>query len=156
MEEVQTLLLWASAIGALLTAGIFFAFSNFVMRGLARLPAGEGAAAMNSINVTVVNPVFMALFLGAGLTCAALAVMSLLSIPEPAEVKIIAAAAVYIVGSIGVTMIFNVPLNGRLAAAPADSAALWDDYLKDWVMWNSVRGLASLAAGVLFVSALTG
>lgn len=154
MEGIQNLLLWASALGTLLITGVFFAFSNFIVRALARLPAGEGTAAMNAINVTVINPLFMTVFLGTGLLCAALAVMSFSSLPAPAAIKIIAAAAVYIIGSIGVTMIFNVPLNNALAAAPADGAALWADYLKAWTLWNSVRGLASLAAGALLISAL--
>lgn len=154
MERYQTLLLWTSALGALVIAGVFFAFSNFVMSGLARLPPSQGMAAMNSINVTVINPLFMALFLGTGLACAALVVMNISSLSDAAAVKIIAGAAIYIIGSIGVTMMFNVPLNDALAAAPGDSAALWADFLKSWVMWNSVRGLASLAAGALFISSL--
>jgi uncharacterized membrane protein len=154
MDRFQTLLLWTSALGALLVAGMFFAFSNFIMRGLERLPASQGIAAMNSINVTVINPLFMALFLGTGLICAALALINLCSLPDLAAVKILAASAVYIIGCIGVTMMFNVPLNDSLAAVQADSAALWADYLKTWVMWNSVRCIASLAAGALMVSAL--
>ena len=125
MERFHIILLWTSALGALLMAGVFFAFSNFIMRGLARLPGSGGIAAMNAINVTVINPIFMALFLGTGLICATLAVMHLSTIPDPAAVKIIAASTVYIIGCVGVTMIFNVPLNDALAAAPADSAALW-------------------------------
>ena len=154
MEGFQSLLLWASSLGSLLISGVFFAFSSFIMSALARLPEGEGAAAMNAINITVINPLFMAVFLGTGLICAALAAMNFSSLPEPAAIKIIAAAAVYVIGSIGVTMIFNVPLNNALAAAPTESAALWADYLKTWTLWNSVRGLASLTAGALLISAL--
>ena len=154
MDRFQTLLLWPSALGALLIAGVFFAFSNFVMRGLERLPASQAVSAMNSINITVINPLFMALFLGTGLICAALALMNLSSLPDPVAVRVLAASAVYLIGCIGVTMMFNVPLNDRLAAGQADSAALWADYLKSWVMWNSVRALASLAAGALLFSAL--
>jgi uncharacterized membrane protein len=154
MERIQTPLLWISAPGAFLMAGVFFAFSNFVMSGFERLPPKDGMAAMNSINVTVINPLFMALFLGTGLAAALLAIMNFSQLPAPSAVKIIAGAAVYLGGSIGVTMIFNVPLNDSLAAAQADSAALWSDYLKTWVMWNSVRGVASLVSGALLVAAL--
>jgi uncharacterized membrane protein len=154
MEKYQTLLLWASALGALLIAGVFFAFSSFVISGLGRLPANQGIAAMNSVNVTVINPVFMAAFLGTGIIALALIVTNFSSMPDPAAIKIIAGALIYLIGSIGVTMIFNVPLNDALAASNLDGAALWADYLKTWTMWNHVRCLASLAAGALMFSAL--
>jgi hypothetical protein len=63
-------LTFAAAIGAGLVAGIFFAFSSFVMRALARIAPPQGIAAMQSINVAVINPVFMAVFLGTRGRCA--------------------------------------------------------------------------------------
>jgi len=45
-----------SALGSGLIAGAFFAFSTFVMGALGRLPAAHGIAAMQSINVVVINP----------------------------------------------------------------------------------------------------
>ena len=155
MEKYQSLLLWSCALGALLIAGVFFAFSSFIMTGLGRLPANQGVAAMNSINVTVINPLFMAVFLGTGLAAAALIVTNFSSLPDPAAIKIITGTLVYLIGSIGVTMIFNVPLNDALTAAGDDGAALWPDYLKTWTMWNHVRCLASLTAGALMFSALS-
>jgi uncharacterized membrane protein len=158
MDRFQTLLLWISALGALLIAGVFFAFSNFIMSGLGRMPSKDGMAAMNSINVTVLNPVFMTVFLGAGIAAAVLAVMSFSSLPEPRAIKVLAAAVIYLIGSIGMTMAFNVPLNDALAAAAGstEGAAKWADYLKTWTFWNHARCLASLAAGVLMFSALSG
>lgn len=155
MEKYQSLLLWPAALGALLIAGVFFAFSSFVMSGLARLPAYQGIAAMNAINVTVINPVFLLAFLGTGVLAAALTAANLSSPLDPAAIKIVAGALIYLFGSIGVTTIFNVPLNNALAAAGEDGATLWADYLKSWVMWNHVRCLASLAAGALLFSAMS-
>ena len=53
-----------AALGSGLMAGVFFAFSSFVMTALARLAPAPGIAAMQSINVVVINPLFMAGFLG--------------------------------------------------------------------------------------------
>ena len=153
MEKYQSLLLWSCALGALLIAGVFFAFSSFVMSGLGRLPANQAVAAMNSINVTVITPLFMAAFLGTGLAAAVLAATNFSSLPDPSSIKITAGALVYLIGSIGVTMVFNVPLNDALAAQGTNGAAIWADYLKSWSMWNHVRCLASLAAGALMFSA---
>ncbi len=44
------------ALGSALVAGVFFAFSTFVMKALGRLQPEQGIAAMQSINVTVLNP----------------------------------------------------------------------------------------------------
>ena len=44
------LLTFIAALGSGLVAGIFFAFSNFVMKALARVPPAQGVAAMQSIN----------------------------------------------------------------------------------------------------------
>jgi uncharacterized membrane protein len=146
-----------AAIGAGLTAGIFYAFSTFVMAGLGRIPPEQGIAAMNSINVTVINPWFMAVFIGTPVLCAIIAIMALFKWSEPASFLIIAAGVIYISGSFLVTMIFNVPLNNALAAAaPASSEAaiLWARYLVEWTWWNHVRTAAPLVAMVLFITGL--
>ena len=146
-----------AAIGAGVTAGIFYAFSTFVMAGLARIPPEQGIAAMNSINVTVINPWFMAVFMGTPILCAIIAVMALFKWSEPASFLIIAACVIYIVGSFLVTMIFNVPLNNALAAAsPASSegATLWARYLVEWTWWNHVRTAAPIVAMALIIIGL--
>jgi uncharacterized membrane protein len=53
-----------SALGCGSVAGIFFAFSTFVMNARARLPAAQGIIAKQSINVAVINPLFGAAFFG--------------------------------------------------------------------------------------------
>ncbi|HET9531010.1 MAG TPA: hypothetical protein VFQ92_11700, partial [Blastocatellia bacterium] len=53
-----------TALGSGLIAGVFFAFSSFVMRALCRLPTREAIAAMKSINVAVLNAWFLGTFLG--------------------------------------------------------------------------------------------
>ena len=58
-----------SALGGGLMAGFFFAFSDCVMNALVRLPAAQGIAAMQSINVVAPNPLFMAGFLGTAASC---------------------------------------------------------------------------------------
>jgi uncharacterized membrane protein len=52
----------AAALGCALLGGLFFAFSNFVMKALMRIPAPSGIAAMQAINVTVLNPLFLGLY----------------------------------------------------------------------------------------------
>lgn len=44
-----------AALGCALIAGVFFAFSAFVMKALGRLTPAGGITAMQSINVAVLN-----------------------------------------------------------------------------------------------------
>ena len=149
-----TLLEILAIIGSGLTAGIFYAFSTFVMAALARIPPEQGIAAMNSINITVINPWFMTVFLGTPLVSAILFVMALVKWSEPGAALILAASLIFIVGSFIVTMAFNVPLNDQLAkvtSAAGEGGALWSHYLRDWTFWNSVRTAAPLLVMVMFI-----
>jgi uncharacterized membrane protein len=59
----------ACAIGCGLMAGFFFAFSICVMKALGRLPPEQGITAMQTINVVVINPWFLAPFFGTAALC---------------------------------------------------------------------------------------
>lgn len=141
-------------VGAGLTAGIFFAFSTFVMAALGRIPPEQGIAAMNSINVTVINPWFFTVFFGTPFVCAVLAVMAIVKWSEPGTAIILAACLLYIVSSLIVTMVFNVPLNNALAAvtsASGESLALWTRFLSEWTFWNTVRTVLPLISMLLLI-----
>ena len=155
MERSIFVLVVVAAIGSGLVAGIFYAFSSFVMAALGRLPAAHGAAAMNSINVTVITPSFMALFIGTTLLGLLLGGGSLFWWNHPAAKLVLAASLLYVIGCFGVTMAFNVPLNNRLAAGDAtQAAAFWPRYLEAWTTWNHVRTAAPLLSAILFAAAL--
>lgn len=148
-------LLLFAATGSGLIGGVFFAFSNFIMKALARLPGRHGAAAMHHINVTVLNPLFFAVFFGTGAVAVLIAVRSLRSLSDAGADAALAGAVLYLIGSIGVTVVFNVPLNERLARSDPESAdeSLWQHYLTVWTRWNHVRTVASLLAAALFTAA---
>jgi uncharacterized membrane protein len=146
------------AIGCAVIGGAFFAFSTFVMKALARLPAAQGIRAMQSINITVINPWFLGLFVGMALACALLALVSLLSWSDPAAKARIAGCVLYAVGCFGVTMAFNVPRNDAMAKLDpeaAESAPAWERYVSEWTAWNTVRTVAAVAASAALVAGLT-
>ena len=64
MNLLTTAAVIAALLGTALIGGVFFAFSSFVMKALARVPSPEGIAAMQSINVTVLNASFLGAFMG--------------------------------------------------------------------------------------------
>ncbi len=77
MDGFLAVLTMVAALGCGLNAGVFFAFSSFVMKALARLQPARGIAAMQSINQVAVTPAFMAALFGTAAACVALGVWSL-------------------------------------------------------------------------------
>jgi uncharacterized membrane protein len=157
IDKLHFTLMLLSALGCGLMAGFFFAFSACVMNALGRLPPAHGIAAMQSINVVVINPLFGAAFWGTAAACVLLAVASLLRWREPGAGYVLAGSLLYLVGAIMVTIVFNVPRNDALAAvdpASAEGASLWAGYLVSWTAWNHVRTVASLAAAAALTIAL--
>lgn len=146
-----------AALGCGLIAGVFFAFSTFVMSALARLQPAQGIAAFQSINITVYNPWFMTAFLGTGVACIFLAISSLLKWHQPDAAYLLAGSLFYLVGTVLVTSVFNVPLNDAIAVVDpgsADGANLWSSFLTSWTNWNHVRTASALAAAASFTIAL--
>lgn len=156
-DRLLFVLTLVAALGSGMMAGLFFAFSSFVMKALARLPSAHGIAAMQTINVAVLNPLFFAVFFGTGAISAALAASALVNWGEPGAAVRLAGCLFYLVGAILVTMASNVPLNNALAAADpasAEGGELWNRYLSAWTAWNHVRTIGSLAAAALLILAL--
>ncbi|MBW4512754.1 MAG: DUF1772 domain-containing protein [Scytonematopsis contorta HA4267-MV1] len=147
-----------ATLGCGLIAGVFFAFSTFVMQALAQQPPAQGIAVMQSINITVINPLFMTVFLGTSAVCVFFLVSPLfLKWHQPGAVYLLIGALFYLVGTFGVTIVFNVPLNDALAKVEPESiggATLWASYLVKWTFWNHVRTVAALAAAALLTIAL--
>jgi uncharacterized membrane protein len=147
-----------SAVGAGLVAGLFLAFSTAVMKALKSLPPVHGIAAMRSVNVVILNPLFLSIFLGTALACAVTAVMAVRAWTTDAGAGYrLGGSVLYLAGTFLVTMVFNVPRNNALAAVGAGSEAerLWRDYLATWTAWNHVRTAAATAAPLLFTIALS-
>jgi len=155
--RVMFALVFLSAIGSAMAAGVFFAFSNFVMPALGRLSAPEAISAMNSINAKAINAWFMTLLFGTGLLCVVEIAYAWLCFGAVGTVYISWGSALYLVCSVAVTMMGNVPLNNALAKlAPTDSRSdrEWIHYLIVWTRWNHVRTIGCAAAAALFIMAL--
>jgi uncharacterized membrane protein len=147
----------AALLGSALVGGIFFAFSSFVMKSLARVPPAEGIAAMQSINVVVINSSFLGAFIGTAVLSLVLGSLALTGWSHPSANLFLGGAIFYIVGTFLVTMLGNVPLNDNLAAISATNAGaaeLWEHYLNRWTMWNHVRTASAMLAALLFTLGL--
>ncbi len=147
-----------TAILTALGTGSLFAFSSFVMGALNRLAPPQAISTMQSINIVVVNPLFMGAYMGAAACFALLAIMSWKDLGNPHATLVLIAAALYIIGTIGVTMFFNVPLNNGLATvdpSSGDAQSIWSAYYSGWQMWNHIRTAAGTLSLVVLIVAIT-
>lgn len=156
-DELLHLVILISALGAGVVAGIFFAFSTFVMKALDRLPPAQAIVAMQSINIVVINPWFMTAFFGTAVACIILVILSLLDWSRPGAGYLLLGGILYLLGTILVTIACNVPRNNTLATVEPtseDGARLWARFLRTWTLWNHVRTAAALVAATVFSLAL--
>lgn len=144
---IVTALLWAAVLGSGVMAGIYFAFSTFIMRAFGHLEPAQAVAAMNAINAGILRSLFMPLFFGSSLVSLLLAIAGMIRWEEPGAGWMLLAGVVYLLGMFVCTVLFNVPLNQTLAAVEPNLAAAaqhWSHYLQAWTRWNHLRTLASL------------
>lgn len=155
MSGLITVIIVAAITGAGLVTGLLFAFSNFVMRALAELPSDMSMFAMQRINKTIINPVFLVLFLGTPVLCSVIAVYSGLNINEPGSLFLLVGALAYLIGPFGITVLFNVPLNNQLAREDvSDADEIWPTYLEKWQRWNHIRTYIGVASIVFLAMGL--
>jgi uncharacterized membrane protein len=157
MNDITFALTLIAALGCGLSAGVFFAFSSFVMRALARLHPETGIAAMQAINVAAVGVAFMLALFGPAATCVALAGLAVAEWDEAHAGYLIAGSALYLIGVIALTIAYHVPRNHALAGVQrnsADAARQWARYVARWTAWNHVRVAAALAAAAALTLAL--
>ena len=157
MTYLTTVVVIVALLGSALIGGVFFAFSSFVMKALARMPSTEGIAAMQSINVVVLNRSFLGAFTGTAVLSLLIAGFAATGWGAPSAPWFLAGALLYIAGTFLVTALGNVPLNEQLAAVNAsdpESPTVWEHYLHRWTRLNTVRTIAALAAAMLFVLGL--
>jgi uncharacterized membrane protein len=133
MDDV--LLTGGQALNGLL-AGIYVAFVLAVMPALHGLPDDTFLRVMNRINVVIVNPAFLTLFLGAPVLAVTLAAVR----RDPLTIG----AAVAAVSAVVTTIAVNVPLNDALA-----DGGTRETYEEPWVLWHYFRTGAAIVAFIL-------
>lgn len=159
MSPVIFFLMQFAILAYALVAGVFLAFSDFIMRSLALTSGTGGVETMQVINREVFRRIFMTLFLGMAGVSILIAGYAWIGLGGPAGTLILLAALVYLAGCFGVTVAFNVPMNKAFAGMDLSQAATRDywrqTYLPRWTFWNSVRtGAAAFAAALLLFGLL--
>lgn len=149
------LFLLVTALASGLIAGLFYSYSCSVNPGLGALSDANYLAAMQSINRAILNPVFFLSFMG-----------TLLLLPLSTYQHfgmgtrfylLLAATLVYVIGTFGVTITGNVPLNDaldKMNLTGASANELAAHRLKFEVPWNRLHTIRTYASVLSFVLVL--
>lgn len=145
-------------LGTGLFAGFLFAFSNVVMPSLGRQEPPAAIRTMQTINIVVGNGLFAVLLIGTTLLAIVLGGFAIANISAAGAPLLLVGSTAFLLVGIGVTGIFNVPMNRRLARVDPlgrQNAQDWSRFETRWVVWNHIRtagsALACLAYGLALV-----
>ncbi len=138
--------------------GVFLAFSDFIMRSLAKTGGDGGVEAMQVINREVFRWVFMTLLLGMVPVSMIIVGCAVANSGGLAGIVMALAGLTYLCGCFGVTLFFNVPMNEALAGMELSEGATQDywtqSYVPRWTFWNTVRTLACAVSAALLLCGL--
>ena len=157
-STLVTILLWAAALSSGLIAGVYFAFSGFIMKAFDKIETAQSVAAMNSINEVILRSLFMPVFFGSSIISFLLVVVAFVYWGEAGAGPALIAGMIYFAGMFVCTVVFNVPLNNALAKLGPDSnntQQMWSRYLRTWTNWNHLRTVSSLITCALCIWILT-
>ena len=159
MSTVASALLFGSILSSGLTAGLFFGWAVSVIPGTTKVSDRNYVATMQSINVAIIHPIFMLSFLGTAVVLVAGAAFHYRDGQARRGWLLVAAAATYVFGVIGVTAARNVPLNNQLASFVLDGASdiavseRRAQYEGPWNTWHYIRTVANIAVFCLAIGA---
>jgi len=157
MSLFGTAALLAATVASGLQAGLYYAFACAVLPGLARDDDRTFVGFMQQVNVAIINPWFLATFLGAPVLSGAAVVLQI----GGSRSTLVATAAGFAlaVATVVITAAANVPLNNRLAAVgdpdqSGDLAGVRAAFETTWARWNIARVLTSTGSLIALAAAL--
>jgi uncharacterized membrane protein len=133
----------AAAVGSAGVGGVYLAFSAIIIPALRERPPTDAAGTMTAINVAAERPPFLAVFFTAAAASVAVIVMEATDTQPSGPLRVLG-AALSLAGTVS-TIVGNVPLNRRLAAAGPNQPAFWPGYVRRWGRLNHLRALLSVA-----------
>ena len=158
---MKNIVLFLALMTTALSAGLFYAWVVSVIPGTKKVTDQAYLEVMQSINRTILNPGFFIIFFGA---------MFLLFVQTYFQYKIkidnifwltLSATVIYLIGTIGITMFGNVPLNNMVDALDLSKMNLEEfkearlNYEDRWNQLNMIRTVAAMISFLLlFFAAL--
>lgn len=129
--------------------GLFFTYSNSVIPGLDAIDPEQAVRAMRSINIKIVNPLFMLHFLVTLITGATTGLLLVAQSETTPAIFFLAATGVYLIVFL-ITGSQNIPLNNALEKnTSTDYRQVWADFSPKWLRLNHVRTVLCMVSVVL-------
>ena len=151
----ENIVLVAGGVLTALHAGLLYDFSVDIVPALRSIKGTTHISMMQAINVKIENPIFFLSFFG---PIVLLPLAAFLLREEPQFAWLLAASIIQIVGSAGVTVAGNIPLNNKLAKinsnqlSEAEADRIRTEFQgpgTPWMRLHTVRTLSSIAATTL-------
>jgi uncharacterized membrane protein len=153
--SIKSLSLFAATVLVGLSAGLFYAWLVSVIPGTRKIADMTYLETMQSINREILNPAFYLIFMGS------LIMMAISTIQQYGSGIsfwiLVAATLVYLVGTFGITIIGNVPLNDTLEAlnlselSDVEIINFRKTYEKKWNRWHWFRTIFSVISFILMI-----
>ncbi|MGB7318429.1 MAG: anthrone oxygenase family protein [Planktotalea sp.] len=148
MQRLLTPMIFLSLLLAGAIFGFFYAWICSTMWGLDTLEPNTAIAAMNAMNISVRNGVFMPAFFGTPVVLLITGAVAFLASQRKVAILILGAGLVYIIGAFIPTASVNVPMNIALEAysemlPTAQAQEIWNAYSPRWQFWNTLRTIAA-------------
>jgi len=151
--SVKSFILFGSVILTGLSAGLFYAWSVSVIPGTQKISDTTYLETMQSINRAILNPAFFLIFFG---SIVSLTISSIYEFQSGKTVfwLLLASSLTYLVGTIGVTGLGNVPLNNqldamRLTESSTDQIAEFRKFYES--NWNRLHRIRTVFAVLSFI-----
>lgn len=159
MLSLKSIFLFGSVILTGLSAGLFYAWSVSVIPGTQKVTDPVYLETMQNINRAILNPFFFVIFFGS------LVFLSISSIYEFHGSKetfwlLLSASIFYLIGTVGVTALGNVPLNNQLDVLDlvklntSKMAEFRKFYEANWNRLHLIRTVFAVASFLLSTLAL--
>lgn len=160
MLNNTNLIMLISLLLLALMAGLFFSWTVSVIPGLAKLEDKSYLEAMQSLNRAILNPAFFVVFLGSIVALPLVTFFEYKSGTNKRFYLLMIASLIYLIGSVGVTFLGNVPINNQLEVL--DISTMKSEQLKSfrsgfeskWNTLNLIRTISSATAFGLFLFAI--
>lgn len=142
-----------------LTAGLCFTWGNAVTPGIGRLNDLGYLHAFQQMNRAILNPIFIIVFMGPLLTHVA-NIFLFKSANTTLFWLILAAAVIYLVGLVLMTVIGNVPLNEMidkvdlLSASPEELSELRNKFEVKWNRFHRIRTITTSISFALLIASV--
>lgn len=157
--SAKTITLFIAVLLTGLSAGFFYAWEVSVIQGNKLVSDRSYLESMQNINRAIINPAFLLVFMGSMIMLVVSSYVQFRSGVSLSFWFLLTAAIVYLIGTFGVTIGGNVPLNDALDAININS--LGAEEIKAFRMsyeakWNSLHSIRTAFAVMAFGLSLFG